>query len=153
MANIYHQVLIKAARKTVYEAVTTQVGLSKWWIADCNVKPEIGYVNEFVVAGYGKNLMKVLALQTDTFVEWECLNENDPWTDTHLTFTLSDKGDFTCLDFRHTGYVAEDQVYATCNFHWARHLIMLKELCETGISQLNEAQEKREVDAVHKGKV
>ncbi|MDX5417691.1 MAG: SRPBCC domain-containing protein [Hymenobacteraceae bacterium] len=152
MANIYHQVLIQADPATVFDAVTTQQGLSGWWIADCSVKPEIGYVNEFQVEGHGTNKMKVLDLQPHTLVEWECLNENDPWTGTRLTFQLSRKGDFTCLDFRHTGYEAEDEVYATCNFHWARHLIMLKALCETGIGQLDQEQERGEVKAVHEGK-
>ncbi|WP_461489772.1 SRPBCC family protein [Pontibacter sp. HJ8] len=152
MANIYHQVLIQADRHTVFEAVTTQKGLSGWWVADCKVLPEVGFVNEFMVAGHGSNKMKVLVLQPDTFVEWECVNDNDDWTGTHLTFALSDKGDFTCLDFKHIGYPAEDEVYATCNFHWARHLTMLKNLCETGIAQLDQEQERREVKAVHEGK-
>ena len=149
MSNIYHQVLIKADKSKVYQAVTTQQGLSQWWIANCNLRPEVGYVNVFEVEGYGRNLMKVLALKPDTFVEWSCLNENDPWTGTHITFALSEKGDYTCRDFKHSGYAAEDEVYTTCNFHWARHLTMLKELCETGISQLNLEQERKEVEAVH----
>jgi uncharacterized protein YndB with AHSA1/START domain len=152
MANIYHQVLIQADRQTIYEAVTTQSGLSRWWVADCSVKPEIGFVNEFRVAGHGSNKMKIRALQPDTFVEWECMNDEDDWTGTHLSFALSDRGDFTCLDFKHTGYPAEDEVYATCNFHWARHLTMLKTLCETGISQLDQERERSEVKAVHEGK-
>ena len=152
MANIYHQVLIQADQKIVFDAVTTQDGLSKWWIQDCVVKPEAGVVNEFYVTGHGANYMKVLALQPYSFVEWECLNENDPWTGTHITFTISTKGDFTCLDFKHNGYAAEDEIYATCNFHWARHLSILKTLCETGMSTLNKEQEQAEVKAVHEGK-
>ncbi|MDX5437235.1 MAG: SRPBCC domain-containing protein [Pontibacter sp.] len=153
MANIYHQVLIQADQKTVFNAVTTQEGLAMWWIQDCTVKQEVGFVNTFRVAGYGTNQMEVIELQPYTFAAWRCLNQDDPWTDTHITFAISTKGDFTCLDFKHIGYAAEDEVYATCNYHWARHLAILKEYCETGFSSLNQTQELKEVNAVHKGKV
>ncbi|RIJ42374.1 SRPBCC family protein [Pontibacter oryzae] len=153
MATIYHQVLIQASREAVYEAVTTQHGLSKWWIQDCTVKAEKGFINEFRMAGHGTNLMEVLALQPPTFVEWRCLNKNDPWTDTHLTFEITTKGDFTCLDFKHMGYPNPDHIYATCNFHWARHLAILKIYCETGISTLNQTEEEQQVKAVLEGKV
>ncbi|WP_299700878.1 SRPBCC domain-containing protein [uncultured Pontibacter sp.] len=149
MATIYHQVLIQADEHTVFEAITTQQGLSKWWIADCNVKPEVGFVNEFHMEGHGTNRMKVTALNPPTSVEWECLNVNDAWTGTRISFHLSRRGDYTCLDFKQSGYQSEDEVYATCNFHWARHLIMLKALCETGISMLDKEQERSEVKAVH----
>lgn len=152
MANVYHQVLIQANCATVFEAVTTQTGLSKWWIANCNVKPEIGFVNEFHTEGHGTNYMKVLALEPNSFTEWECTNTGTPWSGTRVTFTLSDKGDFTCLDFKHTGYPAEDELYAICNYHWARHLFMLKAFCETGIPLLDRKQEEKECKSVLDGK-
>ncbi|WP_017733881.1 SRPBCC family protein [Nafulsella turpanensis] len=149
MANIYHQVLIEADKATVYEAVTTQKGIAGWWIADCEVKPEVGFINTFKAGEGIYNKMEVTALEPDSFVSWRCVNKNDEWSGTLLTFTLSTKGSFTCLDFKHTGYAAEDELYATCNYHWARHLGMLKEFCETGQPQLNPEREKKEVKAVH----
>lgn len=151
MADIYHQVLINASKATVYEAVTTQRGLSRWWIADCNAKAEVGFVNEFN-NGEFTNKMKVVALEPAKYVEWECVNSADEWAGTRISFGLSDKGDFTCLDFRHNGYPEANEMYATCNFHWARHLHMLKELCETGANQLDKDKERKHIDAVHKGK-
>lgn len=148
MANIYHQVLIPADRQTVYDALTSQAGLSKWWIANCKVKAEVGFVNEFHLEEHGTNYMKVQALVPNTFVEWECVNTDNPWAGTHVTFSLSDRGRYTCLDFKQTGYTAEDEFYATCNYHWARHLFMLKGLCETGISLLDKKQEEKECKAV-----
>ncbi|MFD2515407.1 SRPBCC domain-containing protein [Pontibacter locisalis] len=148
MANIYHQVLIHASCATVYEAITTQKGLSEWWIADCKVKPEVGFVNEFHTEGHANVYMKVLTLQPDSFVKWEGVESGDAWTGTHVTFALSEKSDFTCLDFKHTGYADEDELYATCNYHWARHLYMLKVLCETGFTLLDRKQEAKECLAV-----
>lgn len=152
MANIYHQVLINASNESVFDAVTTQQGLASWWILDNISKPEKGFVNVFKVEGYGQNRMKVLMLEKPGYVEWECINENDEWTSTRVIFKISSKGDFTCLDFRHNGYPSENEIYATCNYHWARHLNMLKDYCETGKPQLNREQEQREVKAVHEGR-
>ena len=70
MAEIYHQVVIRANGETIYNAVTTQEPLSRWWIADCTVKPEVGFVNEFRVEGHGVNKMKVVDLQPGRRVEW-----------------------------------------------------------------------------------
>ena len=152
MANIYHQVLIKAPEKAVYDAVTTHEGLSAWWIKDNTVKAEKDFVNTFNVEGYGQNRMKILQLESPAYVEWECINENDEWTGTRVIFRISTKGDFTCLDFRHNGYPSENEIYATCNYHWGRHLSMLKVYCETGKPQLDQDREKAEVDAVHNKK-
>lgn len=153
MANIYHQVLIQASCATVYETITTQAGLSKWWIASCKVTPVVGSVNEFTTEGHGTIYMKVLALKPHDFVEWECLEFDSVWAGTRVTYTLSDRGKFTCLDFKHTGYPAEDEMYATCNYHWARHLFMLKAFCETGVTLLDRKQEEKECRAVFEGRV
>lgn len=137
MADIYHLVAIKTDKETVYNAVTTQVGLSKWWLPDTIAKPEIGFVNTFKVGTKFTNKMKVVGLHPYDKVEWECLNENDEWTGTHILFDIS-KMDGGChLHFKQTGWKAQTEFFANCNFHWARHLIMLKHYCETGVSILN----------------
>ncbi|MFH1296577.1 MAG: hypothetical protein ABIJ04_04805 [Bacteroidota bacterium] len=43
--------------------ITTQEGLSKWWLADCTVRPELGFINEFRYHGYVSNKMKIIDLQ------------------------------------------------------------------------------------------
>jgi len=149
MATIFHQVLIDAPIETVYNNITTQDGLSQWWIADCTVQPELGFINEFRVEGIGSNRMKVVNLKSNQNVTWECLNDKDDWTGTHVSFELSTRGSLTCLNFRHIGYKEQNEIFATCNYHWARHLSMLKWLCETGTSVLNSQQEKKEIAAVH----
>jgi len=152
MPTIFHRVLIRADRAKIYDAITTKEGLSKWWIADCIAKPEIGFINESKVGKHVHNKMKVIDLKPGTSVEWECLNEKDAWTGTHVTFELSEKGDFSCMDFKHKGYKNQDGFFATCNYHWGRHLTMLKNFCETGKAQVDKKKEIKEVKAVRHGK-
>lgn len=147
MADIYHQVLINASREKVYDAITTWAGVSKWWTRNCSVRQEVGFINE-IRTEQGTHRMKVLVLDPAAFAEWVCYSDNNAWNGTHLTFSLSDKGNLTCLDFRHLGFRETDEVYASANFQWANHLFMLKEFCETGRSLLDTSQERRETHDV-----
>jgi uncharacterized protein YndB with AHSA1/START domain len=150
MPDIYHLVTIKSDTATVYAAVTTQYGLSRWWLPDTIAEPEIGFVNEFRVETKFINKMKVIALELNTKVEWECINENDEWTGTHILFDIREK-DGTCyLHFKQTGWKEQTEFFANCSFHWARHLIMLKHLCETGTSILQADSERQLADSALK---
>lgn len=154
MAEIYHHVVIRTTPETLYDALTTQRGLSHWWIADCTVKPEIGFVNEFRVVGHGINKMKIVDLQPGRRVEWECVNDepddgsDDQWISTHIIFEITLKSDICALSFRHTGWRDATEFFATCNYHWARHLGILVEFCESGRSPLNVEHERDEVRKV-----
>lgn len=146
MPDIYHLISIKANASTVYNAVTSQDGLSKWWLPDVIAKPEIGFVNEFKVGTMFINKMKIILLTPNSKVEWECINdkEGDEWTSTHILFDIKEKEGNCYLHFKQTDWKAQTEFFGSCSFHWARHLILLKHFCETGNSILN-AQSEREL--------
>ena len=58
MKTIFHQVLIKSTLEVVYKAVIAREGLSDWWLMDCVIKPERGFINEFRNRGFVVNKMK-----------------------------------------------------------------------------------------------
>ena len=153
MAMIYHQILIKAVRTKIYEAITTQAGIAWWWTTDCVVKPEVGFINEFRIGTLAHYKMKVIHLQSGHSVEWKCLNQHDDWSGTQLSFHLTDKGEQTCLDFKQTGFTSENEAYATSNYQWARHLTLLKEYCEKTGDNDDGMEVKGPVPALHAGKV
>jgi uncharacterized protein YndB with AHSA1/START domain len=130
MAIIYHQVSIGVHRDRLYEALTTREGLSKWWTAECVAKPEVGFVNEFHDGPQFNHRMKVIHLQSGHSVEWKCVDQHDDWTGTQVSFRLTDRGDQTCLDFKHTGFAVENESYAASNYRWAVYLTNLKRYCE-----------------------
>lgn len=143
MATIAHQIWVNAPKEKVYEAVTTTKGLSKWWLADCTAKPEIGFVNTFRMGGHIHNKMLVVDLRPNEYAEWECINNNGAWTGNHLSFEIIEKNEVCILNFKHSGWESQTEFFTICNFHWARHLLMLKAFCETGANQViaeNEAK-------------
>ena len=69
MAIIYHRIPIKASKPSVFEAITSQEGISQWWTSDCVVKPVVGFVNEFRFGAETHYRMKVVLLQPGRSVE------------------------------------------------------------------------------------
>ena len=153
MAIIYHQVLINAVRAKIYEALTTQEGVAQWWTSDCIVKPQVGFVNEFGIGTRTHYRMRVVHLQPPFSVEWKCLNQHDDWSGTQLSFHLTDRGDLTCVDFKHSGFTSESEAFGAANFQWARQLLLLKEFCETGENANNNARVEVPATALHVAKV
>jgi uncharacterized protein YndB with AHSA1/START domain len=141
METIAHQVWINAGKEKVFDAVTTTDGLSKWWIVDCTAKPELGYLNIFRMGGHVHNKMLIVSLKPNEYVEWECKNDNGIWTDTHLSFGIIEKQGVCILNFKHSNWESQTEFFTICNFHWARHLLMMKALCETGENQIIASEE------------
>lgn len=148
METIFHQLIIETCNKRVFEAITEQNGLSKWWIADCTVKPELGFINHFRLENYVDNKMKVIDLQPFNRVEWECVQSEQEWIGTLITFEIYEHKGYTKLNFKHANWAEQTDFFASCNFHWARHLTMLKELCEKGVNQINQDTELKEIKKV-----
>lgn len=131
MADIRHNVVIKATPEKVYKAVTTQDGLEGWWCKQTTAKPELGFVNIFIFGKF-RNEMKVTELFANKRTEWECINSIDEWIGTKISFDLEEKNGNTILRFTHGGWKEVTDTYAGCNYDWAQFMKSLKTLCETG---------------------
>ena len=131
MADIKHNVTIKAAPGKIYKAVTTQDGLESWWAKQTIAKPETGFVNVFTF-GKIRNEMKVAKPIPNGKVEWECIQSIDEWIGTTISFDLQEKDGATILRFTHGGWKAVTDMFADCNYNWALFMKSLKTFCETG---------------------
>ena len=114
------------------QAITTQEGLSRWWIADANAKAELGFVDEFVVNEKITNKMKIIDLEPNERMEWECIDGHPEWIGTKILFEIEEVEGILYVDFKHSGWKKQTKFCGFCNFQWGKHLLMLKNLCETG---------------------
>ena len=77
MAEIKHQINVKAAPEKVYAAIATQAGLRSWWTADANAGQTVGGRAEF---GFDKRgtvfRMKIEKLDPGKRVVWSCHGDN-----------------------------------------------------------------------------
>lgn len=53
--------------------------------------------------------------------------------DTTVSFELEEKDGQTILRFAHSGWRAITDMFAACNYDWARFMTSLKSSCKTGI--------------------
>ena len=134
MADIRINVSIKATPEKIYNAITTQEGLTSWWAKQTTAKPEVDFVNVFTFGTF-RNEMKVTKLIPNKKVEWECIKSIDEWVGTSISFDLEEKEGRTTLRFAHAGWRAADDTFAGCTYDWASFMKSLKMLCETGTGE------------------
>ena len=154
MPNIRHQLLIGASAEKIYNAITSQEGLSAWWTPDTKAKPELDNIARFPFGPEYFKEMKITELKPFEQIKWICIEGAKEWIGTHLSFKLepgnkeillnahpemegqlqqqrnSDKG--TLLIFHHDDWREYTPMFAECNFTWGQFLRSLKLLCETG---------------------
>jgi len=132
MTAIRHNVVIKATPAKIYEAITTQEGLSGWWAKQTIARPEVGFVNIFTFGAF-RNDMEITQLSPDRKVAWLCTRSIDEWMHTQVSFELEEKDNGrTLLRFTHSGWRAVTDTFAGCSYDWGRFMTSLKAFCETG---------------------
>ncbi len=136
MKKILHAVEITVPRSKVFDAITTQEGLSNWWTTKVTVEEGVGGLIDFrFLEGFNPD-MKVSRLEPERAVHWLCVGGHDNWLDNTFSFELNDRGDNTLLMFTQI-YARElsDEVYGTYNYNWGYYLDSLREYCETGMGK------------------
>ena len=154
MPDIRHEILIGASAEVVYGAITRKEGLSAWWTPDTEAMPVLNSVARF---GFGSNYfkqMKIVELQPNKLVRWDCISGAEEWIGTRISFILqpgdkewlskvhpelSDQinqskksGSGTVLIFHHDNWRGQTSMFAECNYTWGQFLKSIKLLCETG---------------------
>jgi hypothetical protein len=156
MPHIHHAVLIAAPKEKVYNALTTQEGLSGWWTPHAMAHPTLNSIARFPFGDHYFKEMLVTSLLPFELVQWKCIQGAEEWMGTNISFKLqpfskeklkdtypemqgqaeqqaNDEG--TLLIFHHNDWREDTLMYAECNYTWAQFLTSLKLLCETGKSR------------------
>jgi uncharacterized protein YndB with AHSA1/START domain len=132
MKSILHRLIIETPVAKVYEALTTQEGLSGWWTPETTAKPEVGSIAKFAFGPNYFKEMEVVELQPKSTVRWRCISGYEEWVGTTITFELQPHDKGTLLSFHHDGWKEYTPGFAACSYDWAIFLRSLKFLCETG---------------------
>src|SRR4051812_11064094 len=88
MPNIHQAVLIGAPIQNVYNAITSQEGLSGWWTRNVRATVNVNSVSRFPFGGGYVKEMKIVALQPFELVKWKCIKGTDEWIGTSLSYRL-----------------------------------------------------------------
>lgn len=156
MPHIRQNLIIGASSEIIYNAITSQEGLSVWWTPGSIAKAEPNSIAHFPFGDDYFKEMRITALSTNELVKWECIKGGHEWIGTTISFSLisNDKQNLlnthppmrgqleqlnkeqgTILIFQHDDWKEYSQMFAECSYTWGQFLRSLKLLCETGIGR------------------
>ena len=133
MKKIIHHFQIKASPETVFDAIGTQSGLSKWWSKVVEAEETIGGIVKFTFIDVFNPRMKITEYDKPNVISWTCVSGHEPWAENIFKFLIKTDGPDASLHFTQD-YARElsDEQYGTYNFNWAFYLESLRQLCEEG---------------------
>lgn len=132
MTDINHRVGIKASPENIYEALTTDDGLTKWWTNDISGAGEVGSTIQFRFNGRGPDFT-VTKLIPNKAVCWQHSgNVPESWMGTDISFQLEAQEGQTFVRFTHSNWKETTDFMAHCSTKWAVFLLSLKDAVEIG---------------------
>ncbi|MCH8031197.1 MAG: SRPBCC domain-containing protein [Bacteroidetes bacterium] len=134
MADIIHSISIKASPEAIFDAITTQKGLSSWWTEHVKAEPTEGSTTTFGFNdGEFEFHIQVDELTPGACVRWTCSSDFPDWNGTTLRFDIAVRDDGVAMvGFRHMGWESGSEHLARCNTDWGRLMYYLKDYLETG---------------------
>jgi uncharacterized protein YndB with AHSA1/START domain len=133
VAEILHLFNIKTTDASkVYDAITTQEGLSNWWTTETTATPEVNSIATFRFLPDYYDEMKITKLEKNRRVEWHCIVGDKQWVGTKIIFSIEPEQNSINLRFSHTDWREKTDFYAVCNYHWGLYMKSLKTYVETG---------------------
>jgi uncharacterized protein YndB with AHSA1/START domain len=135
MHTIEDRIRITATPSRVVEALTTKEGIRGWWTTDVDCDSE---KREATFRFEKQSEVMTATFRLDSAdergVAMTCVHttNNGDWLGTKLVFDLAVDGDGTQVVLRHSGYPAQNEVYANCTKGWSFFITSLKSYIETG---------------------
>jgi uncharacterized protein YndB with AHSA1/START domain len=133
MAAIIEERTIAATPGRIFNALTQQDELARWWANEARVKPEVGSLGEFRFRPpAGVLQFEVAELDAGENVHWISRQGPPQWAGTSVTWQLTPVHNGTKLVFTHDGFAQADEAYKQTRGNWAYFLDSLKSYLETG---------------------
>jgi len=135
MAEIKHRVGINGSAADVYDLLTTDEGLARWWTTDTHGAGPVGSVIHFRFGDDGPQF-EVVELIPGQRVRWKHHgNLPEAWMGSEIRFELEPGKDQTFVNFCHYDWVKSDEFLAHCSTKWGIFMMSLKSCIETGRGQ------------------
>lgn len=136
MSKIKHEIKIKGNAHAIYQALTTLEGLKSWHSAQ--TEGDFSLHSELIMKGINKPTFcwKIITLNPNHCVEWECVYGPGNAPGTKVSFNLSQADEERVLvECTHEGWSKTDGNYTKCNTLWGMLIVHLKQFVETGIAK------------------
>ena len=135
MPEINHRVGIKASADKIYQALTTNEGLTTWWTNDITGAGDVGSIIKFRFNGGGPDFSVIELVPNKTVRRQHSGHVPEPWQGTEISFQLKFDGEQTFVLFTHANWQESSDFMAHCSTKWAVFLLSLKNAVESGQGQ------------------
>ncbi len=139
MADILHDLPIRAPRGVVFAAISTPAGLDTWWTKRARGAPRLGAEYELWFGPEYDWRAVVTACEPDSTFELRMTRADGDWLGTRVGFRLDGapaggvaSDGHTRLRFAHTGWPTANDHCRTSNHCWAMYLRILRRHLEHG---------------------
>jgi len=129
------QLLIDGSKKEVFTKLTSIEGLREWWTIQTTGNTKLDGTIDFRFGERYHIQMKVIKIVQNKLVQWRCTQADEDWIGTIVSFDLDTENDKTILRFTHDKWPTHGDFFAHCNLSWAKYLLSLRQLLETGKGQ------------------
>jgi uncharacterized protein YndB with AHSA1/START domain len=135
---------LPVSANNVYEAISTEKGVRKWWTEFADVGQNTGSMAEFRFPKAGFYVKaEIQSLFPSKLVEWKVIDSMHPeksgfsnlrdWEGTLIRFEIEHVSeDESVLHFTHQGLTKELECYQVCENGWISYLSSLKDLLLNG---------------------
>ena len=141
--NYQKSILVNSKKQLIFKALTEEV--DKWW-------SEIEYPSknegDIFKISFGKESywkFRLIEIKKNEKIVWKCIESHqdhnlkgidEEWLNSEITWTISEKGNKTKINFLHKGLVTDGICYDVCSTAWDFYILdSLKSYLETGIGK------------------
>ena len=130
--SIYHDFVIHASAKAVFDAITQPKHLNNWWPLTSSGTPEVGEVYNFNFTDAYNWYGKVTVCKNDTSFHIKMTDADPDWNPTTFGFDLKEDNHSVAVQFSHTRWPVCNHHFKRSSFCWAMLLNGLKNYVEKG---------------------
>lgn len=131
--SIYHDVVINATNKEVFDRIVEPEHLKNWWPLSCSGKPKMNEIYNFYFDEEYDWYGKVINIQPLSSFHIKMEKSDPDWDPTSFGFDLEEIKSGVQLKFWHEGWPKCNTHFKRSSYCWAMLLNGLKNYTEKGI--------------------
>lgn len=130
---IYHNLLIKASPKIIFDAVSQPKHLDNWWTLKSSGEPKLNSEYNLNFTDEYNWFCKVSKFKENQSIQFKMTKADEDWKPTTFGFELEPHENGTLVRFSHTDWEEPNDHFKVASFCWAILLNGLKNYLEKGV--------------------
>lgn len=117
MTTLYHEILVKALPDSIWNLLTTQTGIARWWPGAVSLQNDGNWALRFE-SGESELIFRIVEHEPKSVLEWLCISGDDDWDNTLVHWRIEPNSSGVRLKFEHRDLRKSGDQLAELNTHW-----------------------------------